>query len=415
MRLNRGVLRPSCALWISALVVPTVLAIPAARAERITTVLLWVGGAGGAIAAEQAEAALGTSSTLAPIADLEARRLFVEGGPATRVRERVTAGRERFAALRELPEADALLGEAESIALGELPIRVACPRLIEIARLRLRFAELTHDEARAAQAVLLLRACLATPSAEDAAAIARHAPPPLAPASPLRIESDPPGAAVFVDLQPVGVTPIDLNQARRDQALLDVEKSGLRKAHRVLDGKSARGPQTLAVALAREDGLAELVDRVRDGVEARPADLVELARRVGAAQVLALRAGREGLLDARLFDVARGAWVKPPVELRAPLGNTPLDVTALLAYLAPVPAGTPAAVGAAAASAPTSKAATAAASAPGAGGAQAPAEPVPAYKRWYTWVVGGVLVAGVGAYVIADRIGDDQVTVHVAR
>src|SRR5204862_2061281 len=132
-------------------------------------------------------------------------------------------------------------------------------------------------------------------------------------------------------------------------------------------------------ALGREDGLAALVDRVRDGTEARPADVKELARHVGAAQLVALRTGREGMLDARLFDVARGTWVKPAAELEAPSPGASLDAAALLAYLAPVTAG------AAIAPAPATAGATG-------GTKQAkPAEPVPAYKRWYTWVIGGVL------------------------
>ena len=31
------------------------------------------------------------------------------------------------------------------------------------------------------------------------------------------------------------------------------------------------------------------------------------------------------------------------------------------------------------------------------------------------WVIGGVLLGGVGAYVVAGHIGDDQITVHIAR
>ena len=312
VRLNPGVPGRSSSLLLSSLLV---LWAAAAHADRAVTAVLWVGGEGGAAVAAQVDAALAGSTSLAPIAEADAKRLLLEGGPATRVRERVAAGRDRLASLRDLPEADRLLAEAEDIALVELPVAAACPQVAEIARLRLRLAELHRDEPRAVHAALLLRACAAPATAEDTAATARHPAPSPAAARPLRVESDPPGASVFLDLQAVGATPLELTAPRRADALLDVERAGLRKAHRVLDGA---GGGTLAVALGRDDGLAALVDRVREGAEAKPADVKELARRVGAAQLLALRGGREGMLDARLFDAARGAWIKPAAELKAP-------------------------------------------------------------------------------------------------
>lgn len=372
-----------------------------ARADRVPVALLWMGGDGGQGALADIGAALERSAAASPAPSLSAvdartRALLVEGGPATRVRDRLTRGRERFAALRDLAEADGLLAEAEAIALGELPISDACPQLVEIARLRLRYAELGKDEARATHAAGLLRSCLRAPTAEDAAGLSRHAPAPPRPAPSLRVESDPPGATVFLDLQPIGTTPIELTGPRRPGALLDVELAGSRKVHRELAPEAAG---TLALSLARDDSLATLVDRIRETPDARPADVAELARRQGATRLLAMRGARDGVVEARLFDAARMAWIKPIVELTV----RPLDETALVAYLTATPESAATANAGAAAAGPSSSAAT------------APTAPVPAWKRWYTWVIGGVLVGGVAAYVIAGNIGDDQITVHVER
>jgi len=393
------------------------LVAPTARAERPTTAVLWVGGEGGAEACARVDAVLAGADSAAPLADASVRPLLVDGGPATRVQRKTAAGRERFAALRDLPEADGLLADAEAIALAEIPAAAACAPLVEIARLRLRFAELTRDEPRARHAAWLLAACAgATVAAEDQAAIARH--PAAGPvAQPdLRVESDPPGADVLLDLRPVGKTPLSLQGPRRAGALLDVELAGYRKVHRALDQQ--RG--TLAVALARDDGLGALCDKVRAGADdsgASESDVAELARKLGAAQVLAVRGGAPGTLLVRSFATDKRAWSRPAQSIGNPPAPGQLDSAALLAYLgSPLPA-LPAASAAAAPAPRLSTAASAAAAsvATAPGPPPPPAAPVPAYKRWYTWVIGGVLVGGIAAWLIAGQIGSDQITVHVEK
>ena len=140
-------------------------------------------------------------------------------------------------------------------------------------------------------------------------------------------------------------------------------------------------------------------------------------------------------LEARLLEVAKGAWssaalvvgaganataAKPP-EGSAASTLTPepaadaLTIAAgkLAVYAAKTPSIWKVTLGTAREQigAPMTTAKT---------GPQAPLRPptkeaVPAWKRWYTWVIGGALVVGIGAVIIADRVGDDQVTVHVKR
>ena len=43
----------------------------------------------------------------------------------------------------------------------------------------------------------------------------------------------------------------------------------------------------------------------------------------------------------------------------------------------------------------------------------APEATVPAWKKWYTWVVGGALLAVIIAVVVADHVGSDQLTISV--
>jgi len=392
------------------------LVAPSARAERPATAVLWVGGEGGAEACARVDAVLATAdSAAAPLADASVRPLLVDGGPVTRVQRKTAAGRERFAALRDLPEADGLLAEAEAIALAEIPAAAACAPLVEIARLRLRFAELTRDEPRARHAAWLLSACAGAPAAaEDQAAIARHpAPGPVA-RPDLRVESDPPGADVLLDLRPVGKTPLSLHGPRRAGALLDVELAGYRKVHRGLDEQ--RG--TLAVALARDDGLAALCDKVRAGADdsgAAEGDVAELARKLGAAQVLAVRGGAPGTLLVRSFDTDKKAWSRPAQAIASPPAPGQLDGAALLAYLASAVPPAPATAAPAARPLAASASAAAASVATAPGPPPPPAAPVPAYKRWYTWVIGGVLIGGIAAWLIAGQIGSDQITVHVEK
>ena len=424
-----------------------------ARAEpapaRMPAAVLWLGagaaGVAGAGDAEKTVAAIGRallgSKQLRPIEDAEARHMLVAGGPRARVDEKLAEGKARFAALSDLGAADASLGEAEAIALAELPSEVACARLVEVERLRLRYAELVKGEEPAVRAAMLLGACEVKPTEEDAAAIARH--PARAGAGSagqgavsrqagqamqipgqagVRIESEPVGAEVRLDLRLIGKTPMVLPEVRRGDAFVDVELPGYRKVHRAVPAAG-----TLSVALAKDDRVGELIDRVREAAGNAPeSDFAEIGRRVGAARLLVLRRG-DGALQARVLEVATAAWTKLPIAIDAKSeDDAAVQAVALLAAKPEsdsLAARTqrPAQKGAAGAGGPAGAVGPAAAGTAqkgqnmqGAGAALGGKDATAGWKHWYTWVVGGALVVGVGAFVIANHVGDDQVTIHVS-
>ena len=115
------------------------------------------------------------------------------------------------------------------------------------------------------------------------------------------------------------------------------------------------------------------------------------------------------VIEARVLDVGKGQWAKPQVKL--PLDNPEMKPGIRLAsYAGPdLPAqGAPpsTAVGNATAG-PVPAAATQAAK---------PAKEPGTFlgKKWYTWVIGGVLVAVVVGLVVAQQFGSNDVTVKVS-
>jgi hypothetical protein len=400
-----------------------------AAGERAPTAVLWLGTADERVTAA-VERALASSAELRPLSDEAARRTLIDGGPVARVAARLAEGRERYAALTELAEADRRLAEAEATALRELPVAEACPRLAEIETLRLRYAELTLDEGAAARAALLLSACAsayATALApEVATAVARHPVPPPHALPAARIESEPPGAGVYLDLRLIGKTPLALPVERRADAWLDVEAPGMRKVHR-----AAPEAGMLAVSLSPEERLGPLIDRARAAAGGEPpADLVaSIGREVGAVRVIVLRRSPDGAaLQARVVDVAAGAWTNPPLSLpldafaRPPMDGPESAGARIAGYAAPSQSA-PAAVApptvAAAAAPPVAVAAapTIVAAPSVAPSKNATPKPVPPWKRWYTWVAAGGVLALVGGLWLADHYGvgqgSDQITVHV--
>jgi hypothetical protein len=202
---------------------------------------------------------------------------------------------------------------------------------------------------------------------------------------------------VYLDLVPIGKTPLALPLARREGALIDLELDGYRKAHR-----QAAQAGAVAVALARDERVPGLVDRVRAAAGDAPEALVaELGRRVGAARVVVARRAPNGRVEARVLDVASARWVRPAQTFTD--GDAAAGLVQYASLAAPLSsAGAQAAQ--AGAQGATKKGAPSAT-------AKAEAKPVPAWKRWYTWVAGGVLVALVVALVVADHVGSDQLTI----
>src|SRR4051812_27230483 len=178
-------------------VAAALIAAPAARADRLPTAVLWLEAPRPELARALGDA-LAQHAALRPLDDAQAKALLVAGGPGSRARERLDAGRAHLASL-ELQPADAELAEAESIALGALPVADACPLLIEVERLRLRRAEVAGDGPAAEEAARLLGACLPSPTPDEEAQLRRHlGPPPAIRLEPARVESDPPGADVYL-------------------------------------------------------------------------------------------------------------------------------------------------------------------------------------------------------------------------
>ncbi|MSP61895.1 MAG: PEGA domain-containing protein [Myxococcales bacterium] len=358
----------------------------AASAERVPVAVVWL--VDSPAAAATVERALAAAPDLRPLEDPDVRRALSEGGPSAQVAGRIAASRIHLGAQR-CGAADTLLAEAEAIALADLPVAEAAVALGEIEPIRLLCADLARDDAAAQRAVRLLLLGSARPTPEMAAAMARHPVPQASPAPAVRVESEPPGAQVYVDLRAVGATPLDLPADRRADALIDLEMPSHRKVHRV-----APVAGTLAVALAREDRPGPLVDRLRAARgEAPEAEVAALGLRVGAARVLVMRPQPDhpGQLQARLLDVATARWLRPMVAV--PIADAPVRLLAYAALrpeVAPAPAkGVPAAT------------------------VEKQEPPVPAWKRWYTWVAGGALLALVVGLLVADRIGSDEVTIHV--
>jgi hypothetical protein len=234
---------------------------------------------------------------------------------------------------------------------------------------------------------------------------------------------------------------------------VDVELAGYRKVHR---GSPEGG--ALAVALAREDqsagNVVGLVDRAQAAtIDGSEAAVTELGRKLGAVRVLVLATEGGSVekperVSARVLEVSRGRYIRAPLGLPVVVGTgvgagvaagaaastaspTSPDLAAQLLAYAVGPADAPDLVAAAAPpvggpgkkTLPVSIAAKAteknnakteaAAAAATATQAKPPEDKKPAWKKWYTWVAGGAVVLGVGGFVIAQHVGDDQITVHV--
>ena len=391
--------------WAALLAAPAM-----ARADRMPTGVLWIEtpppDVGGAL-----DRALAESSVLAPISDEKTRKLLSQGGPRSRVEALKAEARERAVAV-DLAGADRALANAEWVA-GELPQALACALRVELARSRLRYAELAQDPVRTQHAAGVLRACLEPSSPEpppsrdpdDSALRDRHPPaptPPTVAAGPrLRIETEPTGATVYVDAALVGRTPLDVDASRLSlgpTTWVEIEARGLRKVQRL--GAEAG---TLQVSLALEDGLAERIDevRARHG-QATKAELLTLGRKTGADRLLAVRAAG-ARLEARLLDVHNGQFLGEVWSAEGPVSETAATLVRWMEH-PPLPL-------AERATRRTSLAAEANHRDPDSATA---ASPPSAFRRWYTWAAIGAAAAAIGGFIVAQNVGDDHIQVHVS-
>src|SRR5262249_6202458 len=132
-------------------------------------------------------------------------------------------------ALRDLEDAEK--------QLGQLPLAQVQGRLADIYKYREACARERHDEAGAERF-----------GAIQTALSAQTPPAPEGPAIELRVQPDPEDATIYVDGHDTGRAAV---AATAGPHVVDVEKSGFRKLHRVID-VAAPGPVQLAVSLAAQ-------------------------------------------------------------------------------------------------------------------------------------------------------------------
>jgi hypothetical protein len=371
-----------------------------ALADRIPVAVLWLGDAStldqGARTSDDVYHALSHFAGARPLDSTEDRQRLVEGGAATRELMAQSRGDALFVKAK-CADAVKEYAEAERLLLEETPFEVAQRRLGAVERNLL----VCHDQlgnvdeaARAAE-----RLTWTAGTNEDVQKLLdRHLrnrawQPAYA---PTKIVSDPPGALVNRNLQPVGPAPVDVAGGDPTVDVLDLELAGFRRVHQVL----GHGGGEVRIQLVKEDRLGELVDHARiKSLEAPPAEVAAIGRKVGAARVLALHPDGPKLI-ARWLDVSTGKWA--PATIKVDATGTPA-MERLAGYVAPRVEGG----GEVAEAQPTP-----------AGVAKVPPPPKPkskwgAWGKWYTWVAAGGVLALVAGLLIAQNVGSDSLKVEV--
>jgi hypothetical protein len=197
---------------------------------------------------------------------------------------------------------------------------------------------------------------------------------------------------VFRDLAPAGAAPLDVAGGDERVDAIDLELPGFRRVHAPL----GRAGGELRIMLIKEERMGALVDEARAAQPDAPPGLVaQIGARSGAARVLVLVPDGPQKVMARWLDVRKQRWGAEAMRVDAGAADK------LVAYAAPAPPAA-AVVPALAAAASTSAAPEQKKSKWGAWG------------KWYTWVAAGAVVALVAGLLIAEHVGDDSLSVHVA-
>jgi hypothetical protein len=383
------------ALFLSGIATVFVAA-PARAVDRIPIAVVWMGdadsvAAGAVKTVADVNAALARTHTARPIDGVEDRRTLVEGGPATQVQQLLRRAEASFVKLKY---ADAVKDyeAAETILFNEVPLDFLRTHLGDIERnLLASYDQLgrSDDAARAAQ-----RLSWAAGSNEDMQRLldkynVGHMFQVALP--PVTVDSAPPAATVYRDLQPVGAAPQSIVGGDPAIDVLDVDAPGYRRAHREL-----RAGEVVKVTLVKEDRLGVLVDSIRaQAPDARPKDVAAVGKRVGAARVLVLLPDGPKKLLGRWLDVDHAAWASDSVRVDSGGGEA---MERLAQYAAPKePSGPP----------PSSVVA----GSNNAVAAKASPKKVGPWGKWYTWVAAGAVVALVGGLLIAQHVGSDKLTV----
>src|SRR5262249_24222012 len=270
----------------------TALSLLLALAARVAIVDVGAGPAGPAVRAA-AEASLQGSS----VGDSGLRDALFGLGPLDRTRFDGEAALERakaaFGALK-CEQADKDLEAAER-QLGALPAADVQSRIADIYKYRKACAANRGDEAQVTRLGALLEAM------EGKAA---PAPAPIE----LGVDPEPDDASILIDGREAGRGGHPLAPGPH---LLDVEKPGFRKLHRLVDVQ-APGPVRLAVTLAAQPSDAQAAVRAQvQSLRGAPMErhlsaLSEIATRASADRVLLIDASGV-LVQARLFDAEAGA------------------------------------------------------------------------------------------------------------
>ena len=369
--------------------------------ERAPVGVLWMGEDDAEVAprlVDEVNAAVGRKQSVRLIDSATDRRVFAEGGPSARVQVELRTA-ESLLARGKLAEAATALESAEQHLFTDVPFDSFRSRLGEIERgLLLVYDQLGRNE-DAARAATRLRM---VPGTTDDVKVLfeRHSAGVRSGAAlpPVEIVSTPAGAQVYRDLQPVGVTPLTIDGGDRGVDFVDIEANGYRRSHLPL-GMGGR----VDVALAPEDRLGVLVDRVRDQAPDAPAsDVAALGKRVGAERVLVILPDGPRKVLARWLEVKSQKWSDP--TLRVDNAGQPA-MERLAAYVAPGDAsnGDGAQLGPAPA-------------------ATAPPAMAPAKKskygmwgKWYTWVAAVAVVGLVVGLLVAQNVGDDKLTIKSSK
>lgn len=366
-------------------------------ADKLPTAVLWMGDPTtieeGLRVTEDVNAGLRRSPTARPLDSAEDRKTLVEGGTTSRAALLQSRAEALFVRLK-MADAAREYQAAEELLLTDVPISVTQARLGAVER---NLLVIFDQQGRAEEAARAAERLGWTAGANDdvKALLDKHQrsrawQPAFA---PVHVVSEPPGAQVYRNLSPVGVTPIDVAGGDPKVDAIDIELAGHRRAHEPL----GRTGGELRIALVKEDRLGALVDQVRvKAPEAPPGEVAAIGKRVGAPRVLVLLPDGPQKVMARWLDVKAQKWGAAAVRVDS-AGQPAMDK--LAAYVAPAggaPGPAPAGVIEKKPTTPTK----------GKWGA---------WGKWYTWVAAGGVLALVAGLLIAQNVGDDSLKISVTK
>ena len=368
----------------------------------------------------------GETPSLSLVPELEKRLRLVQPGPLQKAAGAVKKAQTALASLR-CSEAVPALRQAGEDLLAEAPWKEAQPVSRDVFGLLLVCADRIGDAENARRAAQVLLSQKDPLPADVSLVLARH--DPGAVFGPMRepvwVETDPAGALVFRNAEPVGPSPVAVPGGRTDADVLTVVSPGMRNVRLPL-GSGGK----MFLSLRPEDRLPVLLDPVAAlplGSEEQGKLLAQLAQnpvvvtQLGRHLLLFGPKERQGKpveqepLVARVYDFQQRAFLLTPSDIA--IGPPPAQTEALLAlFSAPKPTGAAQTATASTGTVPSGTAPIA--TTPGAATAKsAPADNKSGSKlpfaktRWYTWVSAGGVAALIAGLLIAERFSSEKITV----